>query len=276
MERSEAHRIETAAEPRSPRRLSLAAIQAALVSAATGRGEPGPALLRSVRADQRASAGERFAAYRANVRGAHLQALDSAYPVLREVLGPRYWRQLLDAELPVYASPSPDLNAYGDFMPALLRGAQRRRAELRELPYLEALAMLEWQVHRARLAADEPAFDWGAFAKLPDEVQASATLVQSNALALLEPGYPVDCIWRSHQGIDAGENELAEDICCCVHRAGRFDIGVTRLDRQEFEELQLLAAARIGAMYRDGNDALAHRIFAWIQRGWITGFEVAR
>jgi hypothetical protein len=108
-------------------------------------------LFASVRAHRNASADERLDAYRANIKGAHLQALDQAYPVLREVLGPRYWRQLLEAELPVYASSSPDLNAYGDFMPELLREAQRQRPELRDLPYLEALATLEWQVHRARL-----------------------------------------------------------------------------------------------------------------------------
>ena len=133
--------------------MNLAAIQAALVSAATGRDEADPALLSSVRAHRNAPASERLAAYRANVKGAHLQALDQSFPVLREVLGPRYWRQLLEAELPVYASPSPDLNCYGDFMPELLREAQRRRPELHDLPYLEALATLEWQVHRARFAA---------------------------------------------------------------------------------------------------------------------------
>jgi hypothetical protein len=202
--------------------MNLAAVQAALVSAATGRDAPDAALLACVRAHRNASADERLDAYRANIKGAHLQALDQAYPVLREVLGPRYWRQLLEAKLPVYASSSPDLNAYGDFMPELLREAQRQRPELRDLPYLEALATLEWQVHRARFAADDAVFDWDAFASLPEDVQASARLLRSNALALLQLDYPVDAIWISHNGLDAGEDDDAGDSYCCVHRAGRF------------------------------------------------------
>ncbi len=255
--------------------MKLAAIQAALVSAATGRDEADPAFHASVRASRNASAGERLAAYRANVKGAHLQALDQAYPVLREVLGPRYWRQLLEAELPVYGSPSPDLNAYGDFMPELLREAQRRRPELSDLPYLEALATLEWQVHRARFAADDPVFDWDTFAKLPPETQAGAKLLRSNSLALLQLDYPVDAIWRSHNGVDAAADDDAGQVYCCVHRAGRFDIGVTRLSRGAFETLQSLADTAIGESHGAGDEALAQQIFGWIRRGWITGFEVA-
>ena len=254
--------------------MNLAAVQAALVSAATGRDAPDAALFASVRAHRNASADERLAAYRANIKGAHLQALDQAYPVLREVLGPRYWRQLLEAGLPFYGSPSPDLNAYGDFMPELLHEAQRQRPELRDLSYLEALATLEWQVHRVRFAADDAAFDWDAFATLPGDVQASARLLRSNALAVLQLDYPVDHIWRSHNGHDAGEDDNTGDIYCCVHRSGRFDVGVTQLDREEFEMLQSLGSTPIGEFAGAGTDALAQQLFAWIQRGWITGFEV--
>jgi hypothetical protein len=254
--------------------MRLAALQAALVSAATGRDAPDAALFASLRAHRNASADERLAAYRANIKGAHLRALDQAYPVLREVLGPRYWRQLLEAELPFYGSPSPDLNAYGDFMPELLREAQRQRPELRDLPYLEALATLEWQVHRARFAADDAVFDWDAFATLPGDVQASARLLRSNALAVLQLDYRVDRIWRSHHGLDAGENDDTGDSYCCVHRSGRFDVSVTRLDREEFEMLQSLGSTPIGELSGAGTDALAQQLFVWIQRGWITGFEV--
>lgn len=241
-------------------------------AAATGRDTPAPALLESVRAHSNASADERVAAYRANVEGAHLQALDQAFPVLSEVLGPRYWRQLLKQSLPYYASPSADLNGYGDFMPGLLREAQEQRPELRDLPYLEALATLEWQVHLARFAADDDVFDWDAFANLPAEQQARARLLRSNALALLALDYPVDAIWRSHHGIDSDDDDGSDHVFCCVHRAGRFDVGVTRLTAVEFAELEALFSKTIGEL-QAGNDTLAQQIFGWIRRGWITGFE---
>ena len=114
--------------------MRLAALQSSLLGAATGRDECNEPLLRSIRADARAPVAERIAAYRANIRGAHLQALDSAFPVTREVLGPKYWGQLLESDVKASASASSDLNAYGGFVPALLATAQQHRPELRELP----------------------------------------------------------------------------------------------------------------------------------------------
>lgn len=254
--------------------MKLADLQAALLSAATGREDPDGRLLEAVRSDGPASAGERLAAYRANVRGAHLQALDQAYPVLREVLGPRYWRQLLEFEVPVFASPSPDMNSYGEFMPALLRSVQERRPELRELPYLDALATLEWQVHLSRLAEDDPVFDWNAFANLPGERQEQARLRRSNALALLRLEHPVDTIWRSHQGIDTSSDDDGSEVFCCVHRAGRFDVGVTRISPKEYAILRALARDRIAALHGAGSVNVTRKIFSWIQRGWIVGYEI--
>lgn len=253
--------------------MKLAEIQAALLSAATGRDEPVAELLACVRDNGLASVDERLAAYRANVRGAHLAALEQAYPVLQEVLGPRYWRQLLEFEVPVFASRSPDMNGYGDFIPLLLRQAQEDRPELRDMPYLEALATLEWQVHLSCLAADDPAFDWEAFGNLPDERRAQARLLHSNALALLHFDTPVDTIWRSHRGIDISTDDNECDVFCCVHRDGRFDAGVTRLSPQEYAVLQAVPRDGVADLHGADTEKVARMIFSWIQRGWIVGFD---
>lgn len=253
--------------------MKIADLQAALLAAATGRDEPDAKLLEWVRSDGLASASERVAAYRANVRGGHLVALEQAYHVLREVLGPRYWRQLLEREVPVFASRSPDLNGYGEFMPALLCSAQERRPELRDMPYLEDLATLEWHVHLARLAADDPVFDWEAFVSLPDERQSQARLLRSNAIALLSLDHPVDTIWRSHRGIDAPADDDASNVYCCVHRDGHFDVDVARVSQREFEVLQALSRKCVAELAGADSAALARKIFSWIRRGWIVGFE---
>ena len=57
-----------------------------------------------------------------------------------------------------------------------------------------------------------------------------------------------------------------------MHRAGRFDVGVTRLTAVEFAELEALATTTIGEL-QAGVDAAAQHIFGWIRCGWITGFE---
>lgn len=257
--------------------MSLAALQSALVAAVTTRHDPDPDMLRVVRAVEPVPSRERVEAYRANVRGAHLQALDQAYPITREVLGPRYWRQLLDSELTVFASASPDLNSYGDFLPKFLGKAQRCRPELAELPYLEELALLEWVVHCARFAADDPEFDWDGFIGLPEDVRARSRLVLSKALAIQSLKYPVDEIWRAHSTAANAVHDDTGTITCCVHRDGRFDIAVSRIDLDDFVLLGAMAGDSIGEL-RYGNreeeaTALASRIFEWIRRRWIVGFE---
>lgn len=258
--------------------MRLETIQEALVAAVTGSGNP--AMHGTVRAARSVTSEKRLAVYRTNVKGAHLQALDQAFPVTREVLGPRYWRQLLEAELPLFGSRSPDLNRYGDFMPSIVGNAQQCRPELADLPYLGELATLEWKVHRARNAADDPAFDWEGFAALPDEAQAKARLQLSSALTRLRLEYPVDHIWRFHTFADASEDQRARDTVCCVHRQARFDIGVTRVDSKESALLGALPHTAVGELYNGTTaagaaDNTAQRIFEWIQRGWIVGFETA-
>lgn len=258
--------------------MNLDTVQRTLVEAVTGTGKPDRAIPGTVRAGRSIPGETRLAVYRTNVKGAHLQALDQAFPVTREVLGPRYWRQLLESDLPLFGSRSPDLNRYGEFIPSLVDKTQRSRPELRELPYLGELAKLEWSVHRARIAGDDPGFDWAGFAALRDEAQAKTRLMMSNAFTVLRLAYPVDHIWRSHTVTGTGEDQCAESITCCVHRQARFDIGVTRLDREESALLEVLPNITIGQLY-DGTtvtgsvDDIAQRIFDWIQRGWIVGFE---
>jgi hypothetical protein len=258
--------------------MRLATIQEALVAAVTGTGSPNRAMPGTVRAARCVPSDKRLAVYRKNVKGAHLQALDQAFPVTREVLGKRYWRQLLEAELPLFGSRSPDLNRYGDFMPSIVGEAQKCRPELCDLPYLGELAILEWNVHCARIAADDPAFDWEGFAALPDAAQAKTRLQLSSALTSLRLEYPVDHIWRVHTLADAVEDQHAKDIVCCVHKQAKFDIGVTRVDSEESALLGALPQTAVGELYNGravtgAGDNTAQRIFEWIQRGWIVGFE---
>ena len=258
--------------------MRLETIQEALVAAVTETDNPNRVMPCTVRAARCVPSEKRLAVYRTNVRGAHLQALDQAFPVTREVLGPRYWRQLLEAELPLFGSRSPDLNRYGDFMPSIVGNAQRRRPELCDLPYLDELAMLEWKVHCARIAADDPVFNWEGFTALPDEAQAKARLQLSSALNRLRLAYPVDQIWRAHTFADTGEDQRARDIVCCVHRQAKFDIGVTRVGNEESALLDALRHTAVGELYNGrtvtgAGDNTAQRIFEWIQRGWIVGFE---
>jgi hypothetical protein len=255
-------------------------LQAALLATTTGRVSTDPVLAQCIRAAGRVPAQQRLEAYRANIRAAHLQALDRAYPVTREVLGQRYWRQMLEHELPGYGSASPDLDGYGEFLPGLLGKVQSGRDELAEFPYLEELAGLEWAVHCAAHARDDHEFDWTEFEMLADDGHSAGRLVPSSALTILELCYPVDEIWRSHTGAAIRDTRAPGTIACCVHRNGRFGVTVSRLERDDHALLEQLSSTRIGDLLDSRDEArtaaIAQRIFDWISRGWIVGFELDR
>lgn len=253
--------------------MNLAELQTKMLEAVTQTGSADPGLdslippARGIRSEMRLDA------YRTNVRGAHLEALDAAYPVTREVLGPRYWRQLLTQEIPAFGSRSPDLHEYGDFLPELLGQAQESRKELADLDYLSELAQLEWQVHLAQFKALDPDFDWIAFQALESDHQMQVRFTLSHTLHLMRLSQPVDAIWHSHQ-----ENGLVlppqSPVTCCVHRKKSFDVTVTRLSDSEHKLLEALGEGQcLEALPASDSQAAVQTLFDWIQIGWISGFS---
>lgn len=258
--------------------MKLADLQAEMFSAATAR-EPVSAVVKQlVGNSDAASVEERINAYRANVDGAHLNALDQAFPVVREVLGVRYWQHLLSEEIHTVVSTAADLHAYGAFVPGLLRAAQSRRPELADMPYLADLATLEWRVHCARFAADGPGFDWQAFTALPAASQSRACFQLSPALSLYRPEYPVDEIWHTHQAAAIPTADCPWPAVCCIHRSGRFDVSVTRLSADSADILAALAGGAsldLLANMSSETETMIHTLYQCIQRGWIVGFRCA-
>jgi len=236
-------------------------------------------LLETIQVKGGISAGERIEAYRANVRAAHLNALDQAFPVTRDVLGARYWRHLLEKEVEFFNSDSPDLHTYGEFVPSLLQTLQRRRPVLEDFPYLRDLATLEWHVHCARFVADDPQFNWKDFAALAPDLQSRAILKPSLALKIFQSDYPVDTIWHAHQADEGAAHDSGAPAACCIHRVNRFDVTVTRLTP---ENTGLLVAIGNGISLDrlseqeklKPSEAIIRQLYNWIQRGWIVAFEV--
>jgi len=253
--------------------MNLAELQTKMLEAVTQAGSADPGLdslippARGIRPEMRLDA------YRSNIRGAHLEALDTAYPVTREVLGPRYWRQLLAREIPAFGSRSPDLHEYGDFLPELLSRAQESRKELADLGYLSELAQLEWQVHLARFEAPDPDFDWVAFQALESDQQMRVQFTLSHALHLMQFSQPVDALWHSHQ--ENGQVLPPQSpVTCCVHRQKSFDVTIIRLSDSEQELLTALGEGRcLEALPAGDSQTTVQTLFDWIQIGWISGFS---
>ncbi len=253
--------------------MNLAELQTRMLEAVTRTGNADPGLDSLIPPARGIHPEARLDAYRANIRGTHLQALDAAYPVTREVLGPRYWRQLLAQEIPTFGSRSPDLHDYGDFLPELLDRAQATRKELDDFDYLGELAQLEWHIHVAQFKAPDPDFDWVAFQALDANRQAQVRFTLSPALHLMRFSQPVDAIWHSHRGSDQALPPQSP-VSCCVHRQGPFNVTVTRLSDPERALLEALGEGQcIDALPAGDSQTATQTLFGWIQRGWISGFS---
>ena len=215
----------------------------------------------------------RLRTYRDNVEGVHLEALDAAYPVTREVLGSRYWQQLLIQEIPAFGSPLPDLHEYGDFMPELLTRAQKSHKELADFEYLGELAQLEWQVHLVQFKTTDPDFDWAAFRAFDPKRQMRVRFTLSHALKRMRFSQPVDALWHSHQG---NQKNLPPQTspACCVYREKSFDVAVARLSERDWNLLEAISADRsLADLPAENLETTVQTLHHWIEHGWITGFR---
>ena len=258
--------------------MNLAGTQAAMIRAVSG-GAYGR-LADEVRPCAGASAEARLGAYRSIVVGGHLAALAKAYPVLRQVLGDRYFDHLLEGLVTRLGSDERDLNRYGAFLPGTRDTLQREREELADMPYLADLARLEWAVHESTLSRDDPTCDWQGFAAPPPAARSGSTLILSDALRLLTVDWPVDTIWASHRGRPAQDKRRKGSIRLCVYRSGRFDAEVARITGADLRLLERIGrGARIAELESSRNrqaDNVVRTIMVWIGRGWIAGYDLGR
>lgn len=234
-------------------------------------------LLQKIRQDRNISAEMRLDVYRSTIRGIHFNVLDETYPVTLEVLGKKYWHQLLSNELCLDHQTTKDINQFGSMIPALLSKLSETRTELKDYVYIGDLAQLEWLVHQSSLSDDHPPFNWQRFMALSPEQQMKLRLKTSNSLKLLWSTHPVDELWVLHKDEANSTNfeQAPHGIHCCIYRDG-FNVKVARLDNQQLELLQQienLTLAELQTEYQSDNDVLISQIFAMIKRGWIVDFE---
>ncbi|MFA6311769.1 MAG: DNA-binding domain-containing protein [Sterolibacterium sp.] len=134
-------------------------------------------------------------AYRRSVLANLGGAVQATYPVLEAIVG----KDFLTAAARRYAlerpSTSGDLNAYGSDFDDFLAGY----APAADLPYLPAVARLEWLVQQVYGAADAQAQDFTALAATPPERWRELHFRLDPAHACLESTWPLARIWEVNQ-----------------------------------------------------------------------------
>lgn len=210
-----------------------------------------------------------MAVYRGNAFGNWAQALSSAYPIVRKIVGEDFFRGLAGAYALAHPSTSGDLNEYGAQF-ALFVGAFEHT---RDLPYLPDVARMEWLAHRAYYAADSPGFDLARIVLSENPV-----LRLTPPCALLASEWPLGRIWTVHQddyqgAIDVELRSGPDRIL--VHRPG-WRVQVRSLAPGDYRFLSMirerktLGEALEAALAEDAALDVSLVLARWVDAGVIT------
>ncbi|MEL7093086.1 MAG: DNA-binding domain-containing protein [Pseudomonadota bacterium] len=142
---------------------------------------------------------KRFNVYRNNVTVALIEALRTAFPVLRKLLGDANFDQLAPLYARAHPPKSPLMMHYGAELPGFLAGLE----PLAHIPYLADVARLELGMRRSYHAADAPALAAERLAEVPPEALMHAVLQLAPAVQLIPSRWPLYDIWRYNTVNDA-------------------------------------------------------------------------
>lgn len=137
-------------------------------------------------------AGKRFAVYRNNVVVSLTEALGTAFPVIKKLLGEQFFNALAGVYLRRHPPSSPLMMFYGKDMPAFLDTFE----PVQHLGYLPDVARLELAMRYAYHAADAPPIAPEKFQTLPPDRLMAATLRFAPAVQLIRSRWPIASIWH--------------------------------------------------------------------------------
>jgi len=137
---------------------------------------------------------KRYDVYRNNVAVSLSDALEAAFPVIRKLVGDRFFRAMAGVYLRKHPPTSPLMMFYGDKMPQFLR----RFGPAQQLAYLPDMAKLELAMRHAYHAGDADPIDAAALGALaPDQLMA-AKLAFAPATTVISSSFPVYSIYRAN------------------------------------------------------------------------------
>jgi hypothetical protein len=220
---------------------SLADIQTEMTAAILGH--DAPATVSGLRGGKEPV--KRFAIHRRHYEASLVAALCQKFPACAWVVGEAFIGAAARAYVHAHPPGQPCIAEYGEAFPQHLAHVARER----DLPYLDALATLEWRVGKATIATEAPPVTWEEIARLGSERLLDARLE-------LQPGSSyVRAEWNVHELLQAFLSETAPDrFVLSRHdvtleiRGARGSLALTRLDSGTFVLRSRLAAGHaIGA-----------------------------
>jgi Putative DNA-binding domain len=258
--------------------VNLAATQAALVNHLGARGEDKgqPADLAFVRGNRAIPPELAIEIYTNNVDGARVNALFAAYPVCVRILGEACFRAIARHHVTVDACTERDLNLYGGAFPGFLEQWVNRNDGFSDYLYLPDLAHLEWLLHSAYYADDDPGFDFNAFRHASATAPETLRLVPASSVRLVQSPYPLMAIRAANLGSGDASNVSADAVP--EHLVvSRQDLHC-RVERVSEITFRVLAACCTGTPLSEIAQSLGDRaqglpavVGQLIERAWVTG-----
>src|SRR6266853_2540668 len=136
---------------------------------------------------------ERLDVYRNTFASVVVTALRLSYTAVHRLVGANFFEGMARIFMGTHPPKSACLDDYGVEFPHFLADF----APAGSLPYLPAVARLEWAVNRAVHAADAEPLETVRLAALGDAERARVSFVPQPSLGLVQAQYPVDAIWRA-------------------------------------------------------------------------------
>ncbi len=136
-------------------------------------------------------AGRRFDVYRNNVAVSLTEALETAFAVIRKLVGDANFKLLAGAFLRQHPPSSPLMMFYGAEMPEFLA----RFEPTASLGYLPDVARLELALRKSYHAADAAPIDPTRLQAMAPDVLMASPLVVAPSLQLIRSPWPIFALW---------------------------------------------------------------------------------
>ncbi|WP_158595880.1 MNIO family bufferin maturase [Oleomonas cavernae] len=239
-------------------------------------GEMPPALVAQVGASGMAPA-RRLAIHRNHVRITLSAALALHFPVVARLVGNEAFAAIANRFIAAHPPTDPVLSRFGALLPDFLA----REEALSGLPYVAAVAHLEWARHGAALAPSRAVFSALGLAGIAPADLDTLSLALPPSAALIQSRWAVDRLWLANQeGCDGTPDGLIDEARrLAVWRDGGDMIRVARLGEGDWAFLDAVAkGARLGdaaaAVVRAGAEAeLGEILAAALGRGLLCRAE---
>ncbi|MCW8890484.1 MAG: DNA-binding domain-containing protein [Sedimenticola sp.] len=177
----------------------LAELQQAFCDALLSPEVPAESLLNELVDDGLAL--QRFNVYRNNFIVLNGDALADMYPVIKRLIGEEAFRALASAYVRLHPPQERALLLYGAQFPPFLESIP----ELSGLPYLSAVARIEYAWTESYHAEDSAVLSEQQVSTVPTEALGSCQLLPHPTLHLIHSDYPVHAIWQANQADDCNQ-----------------------------------------------------------------------